>query len=82
MPMTKNGRCMKDAAVYGVVTMSDKGQIAIPVQIRNELDLKSGDKLMIIKRRDCAGFVFINLKAMDGLMEKIATDDKFFDKIG
>ena len=79
--MVKKGKCMKDAIVYGVVTISDKGQIAIPIQIRNELDLKGGDKLLIIKRKDNAGFSFINLKMMDKVMDKIRTDDKFFEKV-
>jgi len=79
--MVKKGVCVKDAIVYGVVTISDKGQIAIPVQIRNELDLKGGDKLLIVKRKDNAGFSFINLKIMDKVMDKIRTDDKFFEKL-
>ena len=79
--MVKKGKCMKDAIVYGVVTISDKGQIAIPIQIRNELDLKGGDKLLIIKRKDNAGFSFINLKMMNKVMDKIRTDDKFFEKV-
>lgn len=47
---------MKNTMVYGLSTVSDKGQIAIPVVIRRELDLKKGDKLLIIKRSDNAGF--------------------------
>jgi AbrB family looped-hinge helix DNA binding protein len=78
--MAKKGHCMKDAIVYGVATISEKGQIAIPVQIRNELGLKGGDKLLIVKRKDNAGFTFIDLKMMDRLIDKIRTDDEFFKK--
>jgi AbrB family looped-hinge helix DNA binding protein len=78
----KKGRCMREAVVYGVSTVSDKGQIAIPIIIRRELDLKKGDKLLIIKRSDNAGFAFIKLELMDKLMDKIRTDEKFFEKIG
>jgi AbrB family looped-hinge helix DNA binding protein len=79
--MVKKGRCMKDAIVYGVATVSEKGQIAIPVQIRNELGLKGGDKLLIIKRKDNAGFTFIDLKMMDRLIDRIRTDEEFFEKL-
>jgi len=78
----KKGRCMKNAMVYGLSTVSDKGQIAIPIVIRRELDLKKGDKLLIIKRSDNAGFSFIKLDMMDKLMDKIRNDEKFFEKIG
>jgi AbrB family looped-hinge helix DNA binding protein len=77
----KKGRCMKDQIVYGLVTVSDKGQISIPVNIRRELNLESGDKLFIIKRKDNAGFAFVKLEMMDGLMDKIRSDEKFFEKI-
>ena len=77
----KKGRCMKDQIVYGLVTVSDKGQISIPVNIRRELNLESGDKLFIIKRKDNAGFTFIKLEMIDELMDKIRSDEKFFKKI-
>ncbi|MFH1126478.1 MAG: AbrB/MazE/SpoVT family DNA-binding domain-containing protein [archaeon] len=75
------GKCMKGQIVYGMVTISDKGQIAIPVNIRRELNLDSGDKLFIIKRKDGAGFTFVKLDMIDKLMNKIRTDEEFFDKL-
>lgn len=79
--MAKKGQCMKDVIVYGVATLSEKGQIAIPVQVRKELDLKKGDRLLIIKRKDNAGFTFVDLRMMDRLMDRIRTDEGFFDKL-
>ena len=38
--------------VYGVVTVSDKGQIAIPIDIRKHLGINQGDKLFVVKRKD------------------------------
>lgn len=77
----RKGKCMKDQIVYGIVTVSDKGQIAIPVNIRRELDMESGDKLFVIKRKDGAGFAFVKLEMIDKVMDKIRTDENFFDKI-
>lgn len=79
--MVRKGRCMRDATVYGVVTVSDKGQIAIPVNVRRELDLAPGTKLMVIKRRDGAGFSFIKLSMMDKLIDRIRRDEEFFEKL-
>lgn len=77
----KKGKCMKEAIVYGVSTVSDKGQIAIPVNIRRELGLEKGDKLLIIKRSDNGGFTFLKLDLMDKLMRQISKDQQFFEKI-
>ena len=74
------GKCMKDQIVYGLVTITDKGQISIPVNIRRELNIDSGDKLFIIKRQDCAGFTFVKLDMIDKLMNKIRNDEEFFEK--
>ena len=74
------GICSKMRIVYGVVTVSDKGQIAIPVNLRKDLDLKKGDKLMVLKRKDEAGFTLLKLDKMDELMHKLQEDEDFFKK--
>jgi AbrB family looped-hinge helix DNA binding protein len=62
------------------VYVSDKGQIAIPVNIRRELNLKKGDKLMIIKRNDNGGFSFIRTDLMNKLMERVSRDENLFSR--
>ena len=74
------GLCSKMRIVYGVVTVSDKGQIAIPVDLRSDLDLEKGDKLMVLKRKDEAGFTLLKLDRMDDLMNKLQEDEDFFKK--
>lgn len=39
---------MFDHKFYGTATVGEKGQIVIPVEARNELDLKVGDKLLVV----------------------------------
>lgn len=63
---------------YGVITVSDKGQIAIPIDVRRELDIKTGDRLIVIKRKDNAGIILLKTEKMDTLIEKIRDDDSFF----
>jgi AbrB family looped-hinge helix DNA binding protein len=72
---------MKDKIVYGVATISAKGQLAVPVNIRRELGLNEGDQVIILKRKDNAGFSFIKIEMMDRLMDRLRTDDGFFEKI-
>ncbi|RCV65013.1 Bifunctional DNA-binding transcriptional regulator [Methanophagales archaeon] len=66
------------AHFYGVVTVSDKGQIAIPIDVRRELEIKTGDLLIVIKRKDNAGIILLKTEKMDTLIEKIRDDDSFF----
>lgn len=66
--------------VYGVVTVSDKGQIAIPVDLRSDLGLEKGDKLMVLKRKEEAGLPILKLDKMDDLMNKPPEDKDFFKK--
>ncbi len=74
------GKCNVKRLVYGVVTVSDKGQIAIPVDLRRDLNIKPGDKLFIIKRIDESGFTLIKLENLDRLMAEIVENEEFFIK--
>ena len=67
--------------MYGVVTVSEKGQIVIPVDARRDLDIKTGDKLIVLKRKDEAGLTLIKLDKMDELMFLIQEDEEFFKKL-
>jgi len=75
------GVCSKRRIVYGVVTVSEKGQIAIPIDARRDLDIKAGDKLIVLKRKDDAGLTLIKLDKMDELMFLVQEDEEFFKKI-
>ena len=75
------GVCSKQRIVYGVATVSEKGQIAIPVDARRDLDIKAGDKLIVLKRKDDAGLILIKLDKMDELMFLIQEDEEFFKKL-
>lgn len=75
------GVCSKRRIVYGIVTVSEKGQIAIPVDARRDLDIKAGDKLIVLKRKDEAGLTLIKLDKMDELMFLIQEDEEFFKKL-
>ena len=73
--------CTRGRIVYGIVTVSEKGQIAIPVDARRDLDIKTGDKLIVLKRKDEAGLTLIKLDKMDELMLLLQEDEEFFKKL-
>ena len=76
--MGERGKCTKRRIVYGVVTVSSKGQISIPVAAREDLNIREGDQLLVLRRRDDAGIVLIKLDAMDELMGRLREDEEFF----
>ena len=39
---------MFDQKFFGTATIGEKGQIVIPVEARNAIDLKVGDKLLVM----------------------------------
>jgi len=75
------GICSKRRIVYGIVTVSEKGQIVIPVDARRDLDIKTGDKFIVLKRKDEAGLTLIKLDKMDELIYMIQEDEDFFKKL-
>ncbi|UCB58619.1 MAG: AbrB/MazE/SpoVT family DNA-binding domain-containing protein [Thermoplasmatales archaeon] len=79
--MVKKGICSYNRIFYGMVTISEKGQIAIPVDIRRDLNIKTGDRFLVVKRRDDGGIILLRQNIMDNIIEKIQDDDNFLNKI-
>ena len=52
--------------ILGMVTVNEKGQVVIPVDARSAIDLKSGDKLLVMIHPGHCGVV---LMKPDGLEE-------------
>lgn len=71
----------KKRIVYGVVTVTSKGQISIPADLRADLNIKEGDQLLVLRRRDDAGLILIKLDRMDELMSVLLEDEGFFLKL-
>ena len=57
---------------YGSVTVSERGQVVIPVQARRDFDIKTGDKLLVfgdMERGLGIATLAVMQKTMDGAME-------------
>lgn len=57
---------------FGWVTVSSKGQIAIPADIRKELNIKTGKRLLIVLRKDRDGVNLIQAEAVDTVFRKFS----------
>ncbi|NMC59032.1 MAG: AbrB/MazE/SpoVT family DNA-binding domain-containing protein [Candidatus Methanofastidiosa archaeon] len=77
----KKGFCSHNQVVYGMTTVSERGQVVVPANIRRDLDIKTGDRFMVLKRGDNAGITLLKIDKMDELMFKIQQDEEFFKKV-
>jgi len=70
----KKGTCNKKTNYFGIVTVTDKGQIAIPIGLRKEYNISKGDKLIIVKRKDNKGFNLLKTDIVGNFIERISKD--------
>lgn len=68
----RQGSCKRRQKFFGIITITDKGQIAIPIELRRDLEIDKGDKLMVIKRTDCKGFNLIKADEINGFIDKLS----------
>jgi AbrB family looped-hinge helix DNA binding protein len=70
----KNGSCQKRKIFYGSITITEKGQLAIPIELRRELKIEKGDKLLVIKRKDGQGFNLIKEDSINNFLNKLSNN--------
>jgi AbrB family looped-hinge helix DNA binding protein len=56
--------------MLGIATVGSKGQIVIPVEARERLGIKEGDKLLVMAKNNKA-IMLINHEVTDLIWEKI-----------
>jgi AbrB family looped-hinge helix DNA binding protein len=78
---------------YGIATLSERGQIVIPQEARNELNLSPRDKLLVMKQGEFPGLILIkvdqisemlshitrNLSEMERLLTRIQKEESNFE---
>ena len=70
----QKGTCLRNKKFFGIITLTEKGQLAIPVELRRILDLKKGDKLAVIKRKDNQGVNLVKADAFENIIEKMSVN--------
>ncbi|MBP7737046.1 MAG: AbrB/MazE/SpoVT family DNA-binding domain-containing protein [Spirochaetes bacterium] len=51
--------------LYGTVKVSERGQIAIPIELREDLGIKKGDVLLVGRKADNKGIVLVKLDVVE-----------------
>ncbi len=66
--MKKTGKT-SGKTLYGVVKVSSKGQIIIPVDLRNDLGIKNGDQLYILRNKN-NDILIVTLDKMENMLSE------------
>lgn len=56
-------------AIYGMVTVGERGQIVIPAEARRDLGIEPGDKLIIMRPPRQAGIIAFKMQAVKEFLE-------------
>jgi AbrB family looped-hinge helix DNA binding protein len=67
--------------LYGTATVGTKGQIVIPADAREELDIKAGDRLYVIGSPMAQAVTFIKEDQLEAFIAKIDAKMEHFQKI-
>jgi AbrB family looped-hinge helix DNA binding protein len=59
-----------DARLYGTLKVGDRGQMVIPTEAHEELDIKPGDLLFAMAGRNRRGITMVKADIIRGLAEK------------
>ena len=66
-----NGEKMDDA-FYGTATVGERGQLVIPAEARNDLGIRPGDKLLIMKHPVYQGLMIAKIEALKGFLDEFS----------
>lgn len=64
--------------LYGTATIGSKGQVVIPADAREELDLKPGDRLYVLGAMSGSGVVFLKEDALENLVDQMSAQIEGF----
>jgi AbrB family looped-hinge helix DNA binding protein len=63
-----------DACFYGAATVGERGQVVIPAEARSELEIKPGDKLLIMKHPVHQGLMMVKLDHLRGFLDEFSKE--------
>ena len=68
------GVCKRKTQGFSLVTVTDRGQIAIPCDLRRDLGIENGDRLMAVRRKDGQGLNLIKLDKVGEMIDQLSRD--------
>lgn len=63
-------------AIYGMVTVGERGQIVIPAEARRDLGIEPGDKIIIMRHPGHAGIIAFKMQAVREFIEMFQREMK------
>lgn len=64
--------------LYGTATVGTKGQVVIPADAREEMNIKPGDRLYVVDAMNGAGVVFLKEDMLESVVEKMVSQLESF----
>lgn len=61
-----------DSCFYGSATVGDRGQIVIPVDARENLGYKPGDRLIVMRHPIYAGLMIAKFEAIQSMVDGLS----------
>lgn len=65
---------LKEERLFGIASLGERGQVVIPKEIRQKLDLKKGHSFMVILNNDA--IVLIAKEKMEDFIKQLTTSLK------
>ncbi len=59
--------------IWGAATVGTKGQVVIPAEAREALDIKEGDKLIVVGNPHRMGVAFVKAEVVEDKLRDIQT---------
>lgn len=67
-----------DKKLYGTSTVGTKGQIVIPADAREELDIKPGDRMYVMNAMHGVGVVLLKEEMLESFVEEMMAQVEVF----
>lgn len=72
------GAHMHNKRLYGTATVGTKGQIVIPADAREELNIQPGDRLYIVNAAHGAGIVCLKEEMLESMVQQLTAQVEDF----
>lgn len=64
--------------LYGTSTVGTKGQVVIPADAREALDISQGDRLYVVGKSDAGVLIFFKEDALESVMQHLTDQVESF----
>jgi len=68
----------QEKKLFGTATVGTKGQVVIPADAREELNIKPGDRLYVVNAMHGTGVVFLKEEMLETILERMTAQVETF----